>query len=245
VASQHLIRELQRLTEAQSAPDELSMVIQHCFPHGSILPGTAEVHLADASEEVVLRLAFARAGRFEAIAEPSLSDEDAQTLIKVIGELEGGRTPTVWRVVLFASLPVNGTFRYRDRWQIRPGLDDAPKPSFVMAPHPFVLEVKGLAVSEGFVRWLQGGKLLREAELVLSLVPHGGLAPDRSTSPSHEWVVLRAGSTPRTAPHQLPCSRRPVTSCRRCQVRATTFRTSQKSSRSVWFPMTILRAARD
>ena len=191
MASQHLTRELQRLTEeAQSAPDELSMMIQYCFPHGSIPPGTAEVHLADASEEVVLRPAFTRAGRFEAIPEPSLSDEDAQTLIKVIGELEGGRTPTVWRVVLFASLPVKGTFRYRDRWQIRPVPDDAPKPSFAMAPHPFVLEVKGSAVSEGFVRWLQGGKLLREAELVLSLVLHGGLAPDRSTSPSHEWVVL-------------------------------------------------------
>lgn len=85
---------------------------------------------------------------------------------------------------------MKGTFRYRDRWQIRPVPDDAPKPSFAMAPHPFVLEVKGSAVSEGFVRWLQGGKLLREAELVLSLVLHGGLAPDRSTSPSHEWVVL-------------------------------------------------------
>ena len=33
-----------------------------------------------------------------------------------------------------------------------------------MAPHPFVLELKGSAVSEGFVRWLQGGKLLREVE---------------------------------------------------------------------------------
>jgi hypothetical protein len=138
------------------------MMIQYRFPHGSIPPDTAEVHLADASEKVVLRLAFTRAGRFEAIPEPSLSDEDAQTLIKVIGE--PGRTPTVWRVVLFASLPVKGTFRYRDRWQIRPVPDDAPKPSFAMAPHPFVLELKGSAVSEGFVRWLQGGKLLREVE---------------------------------------------------------------------------------
>ena len=191
MASQRLTRELQRLVqEAQSAPDELSMVIQHCFPHGSIPPGTAEVHLADASEAVVLRLAFTRAGRFEAIPEPSLSEEDARTLIRVVGELEGGRTPAVWRVVLFASLPVEGAFRYRDRWQIRPVPRDAPEVPFVMAPHPFVLEAKGSAVSEGLVRWLQGGKLLREAELVLSLVLHGGLAPDRSTSPSHEWVVL-------------------------------------------------------
>jgi hypothetical protein len=191
VASQLLTRELQRLTEeAQAAPDELAMVIQHCFPHGSMPPGTAEVHLADASEQVVLKLAFARAGRFEAIPEPSLTDEDAQTLIRVINELEGGRTPTVWRVVLFASLPVKGAFRYRDRWQIRPVPEDAPQVPFVMAPHPFVLEAKGSAVSDPFVRWLQGGKLLREAELILSLVLHGGLSPDRSSSPSHEWVVL-------------------------------------------------------
>jgi hypothetical protein len=190
VASQRLTRELKRLTEAaQSAPDELSMVIQHCFPQGSIPPGTAEVHLADASEEVVLRLAFTKAGRFEVIPESSLSDEDARTLIRMIGELEGGRTPAVWRVVLFASLPVKGAFRYRDRWQIRPVPEDAPQPPFVIAPHPFVLEAKGSAVSEAFVRWLQGRKLLRETELILSLVLHGGLAPDRSTSPSHEWVV--------------------------------------------------------
>jgi hypothetical protein len=66
------------------------MVMRHCFPHGSIPPGTAEVHLADASEEVVLRLAFTRAGRFEVIPEPSLSDEDAQTLIEPHCSFESG-----------------------------------------------------------------------------------------------------------------------------------------------------------
>jgi len=196
VADERLATELRAsIATADVPPDELAMLINNTFRHGRMLGGSREVLCGQSDEEVALRLVYAKSGRFSVVTEPALKDEDARTLIRLINVLECGGKPTVWRRVLFASLPVDGFFRYEDRWQIRPVPPDAPQPPVVRAPQPFLLEVKGTAVSESFVSAIRGEKLLSEVQLVLALVLHGGLAGG-STSAHHEWVIETSDANP-------------------------------------------------
>lgn len=188
MADKHLAKELcKRIEESSIPPDELAMLISNSFGHGHMPPDSREVMWGESEGTIALRLVYTKAGRFTAYAESALTDETAETLIRQIETLEAGGDPTVWRKVCFALLPVVGFFRYRDLWQLRPVPPDAPQPPFVMAPHPFILEVKGGSVAERFVGWMRGGKLLWETELILSLLLLGGI--DSYGSASHEWVI--------------------------------------------------------
>ncbi len=140
VATERIAAELRQLIESsQVPPDELATLISNTFTSGRMLPGSAEVLWGQSQEEVALRLVYSSSGRFAIVTEEALTDADASTLIDRINVLERGGEPAVWRTVLFAAVPVDGYWRYEDRWQIRPVPDDAPRPEFLMAPHPFIL----------------------------------------------------------------------------------------------------------
>jgi len=189
MANEEIAAELrERIETADVLPDELSTLIGNTFGHGRIEPGSSEVEWSHSEGEVALRLVYTKTGKFKAVTEPALTDDDAKTLIDLIHILEQGGDPTVWRTVLFSSLPVNGFFRYDERWQIRPVPPEAPRPAFVMAPHPFILEVKGNALSDPIVGWMRGGRLLWEAQLVLALLLEGGITGG-ATSAHHEWII--------------------------------------------------------
>lgn len=189
MAEERIAAELRQLIESTDVPpDELAELIGHVMRSGQIPTGSNEVLWGQLEDEVALRLVYPRSGRFSVILEPALRNEDARELIRLIHALESGGDPIVWRTVLFAAMPVDGFFRYNDRWQIRPVPSDAPRPPILMAPHPFLLEVKGMMVSEPFVRTIQAEKLVSEAQLLLALVLQGGVLTS-TCSPRKQWVI--------------------------------------------------------
>jgi hypothetical protein len=76
-----------------------------------------------------------------AFAEEQLTDKDIEairaTLNRNFAETAG---PGIGQVVLLATGPVEGWWCYRDRFQIIRVPLDAPRPNFLMAAHPFLLE---------------------------------------------------------------------------------------------------------
>jgi hypothetical protein len=207
VAREQVAAELRDLiASADVPPDELAMLIGNTFQRGRMEPGSREVLWGQSDDEIAIRLVYTKAGGFSAVLEDALSEDDASTLIKQIRVLEAGGDPVVWRTVLFAGLPVEGFFRYAERWQIRPVPPDAPRPPFLLAPHPFILEVRGKAVAEPFIGWMKGGKLLWEVQLILGLTLHGGLTAG-NTSAHHEWVIdmtdIEAGAAARSVLGQV------------------------------------------
>lgn len=177
------------LVEGDVIPaDELSALLTSAFGHARIQAGSREVVYTDADENVFLRLRYSRAGAVSASAEAALADEIAKALIDQIETLSQGGAPTLWREVAFAALPVEGYWRYADEWQIRAVPADAPRPPFLMAPQPFLIEVVTGSLPGSMVGWMRARKVLREIELILALLLQGGItAPDHSAA--HEWVI--------------------------------------------------------
>ena len=94
------------------------------------------------------------------------------------------------RVVLFASVPVTGHFRYRDLFQWVPVPPEAPRPSFTMAEHPFLLEFHFRQSANAGIRHLRRAILERELELLaaglleFTIRGHGRLV-------DHHWVLMQ------------------------------------------------------
>src|SRR4029077_14955463 len=85
---------------------------------------------------------------------------------RVEAELLTATGTAVGRVVLFASVPVTGYFRYRDVFQWIPVPAEAPHPPFAMAEHPFLLEFHFRRSPNAGIRQLRRAVLERELELL-------------------------------------------------------------------------------
>jgi len=122
--------------------DEVLTVIGTAFN----LAGTGEdrevVYFAPDGQPAV-RLVYTRAGDISARACPGLDDELAMAVLSRVRALINANDPVLWRQVLFSSLPLTGYWRYGDEWQLMPVPEDAPKPEFLLAEHPFLIEVRG------------------------------------------------------------------------------------------------------
>lgn len=93
----------------------------------------------------------------------------------------------VHRMTLFAHLPTEGYWRYNDKLVIRPVPDEAPRPFFLLAPHPLILEVKFSGATDGFIRNFRAQREPRQFALFLSLLVPGIKVP--SLGHRHSWVV--------------------------------------------------------
>jgi hypothetical protein len=190
MAEIRIVEELCELIETVDvAPDELAMVVANGFGRAWI-PNGQEVFYGSEDEEIALRLTYAKAGRLvAAVAGPALTNEAARALIDQVRALAAGGEPKLWRSTQFSTVPLEGYWRYRDEWQIRPVPQDAPRPPQLYAPHPFVLEAHGSMVSHPFVGGMQAQKRVSEIRLLLSLVLQGGL--QEAGIRHHAWFIQR------------------------------------------------------
>jgi hypothetical protein len=129
-----------------------------------------------------------RAGSRRSAVGPFLKDEDLAALQSAI-ELELLPAPlSVGTEVLFATLPVNGAFRYEDVFQILPVPSEAPRPSVLIADHPFLLQFKYKSSQNAFLRAARRAAQARRLKLLLSVLLEGGVRGAGSFS-RHHWVI--------------------------------------------------------
>lgn len=106
----------------------------------------------------------------------------------------------VFRDVLFSTPELKGCWRYADDWQITPAPEQAPRPEFLLADHPFILEYRVRKSSNFAISHTRRWKRLWELHLLLSMAL---VRPIKREWPSHphHWVVLphADGETPKVA----------------------------------------------
>jgi hypothetical protein len=135
-----------------------------------------------------ISLSFTSKGRVGAIEPgPGLRDDDLERLLAAFRAL---RPRHVMAVVIFATVPTVGRWRYRDRFQLFPMPSGAPRPPLGFGGvHPLMLEVAYDGSEHDRVDEHRGAAATREINRLLSAVLRG--AEDRL---GHfvrlDWVVV-------------------------------------------------------
>jgi hypothetical protein len=79
----------------------------------------------------------------------------------------------VCRLPVFAHLPTEGYWRYKDELVIRRAPDRAPRPIALMAPHPLILEVAFMGADDWSIGEMRARREPRRLALLLSLLIRG------------------------------------------------------------------------
>ncbi|WP_427923850.1 hypothetical protein [Streptomyces sp. cg40] len=126
-----------------------------------------------------LTLHYYKKGGLRAIVPgPRLTDEVFKQIEqRVKATLLTPATPIVYRTPLFAHVPTEGYWRYRDKLVIRRAPDEAPRPEMVMGEHPLILEVKFDGSPDRQLRNMRALQEPRQLALFLSLVVPGITVP--------------------------------------------------------------------
>jgi hypothetical protein len=134
--------DLQKRFHLGEAPDEdLRIVLAFHFDRAREVEGRRVEYLR--GEAVALTAVYQRGGRLDRL-EPGmvLTGADVDTIASTIERNAlGGLDTQVYREPCFAFAPVEGGWRYAERFQILPPPDDAPTPNWVSNDWPFVLEI--------------------------------------------------------------------------------------------------------
>jgi hypothetical protein len=180
---------LEELRANEVDQSELEDVLSRYF--GTAVASSPETIRYPATADFALELRYEDGRLVDIVAGPAL------THLKLTGvrqrieaELLTATGTAVGRVVLFASVPVTGYFRYRDLFQWVPVPPEAPHPAFRMAEHPFLLEFHFRQSPDTGIRQLRRAILERELELLaaglleFTIRGHGRLV-------HHHWVLMQ------------------------------------------------------
>jgi hypothetical protein len=124
---------------------------------------------------------------------PALTSETLRQLqSKIFSDLVEDEGTSIQRCILFASQPVMGCFRSRtDRLRILPPPTNAPKPPYLVADHPFVLEFPMHGSKNSLISILRRTRQMLEWVSVLNAI----LTPKiRALGPRmrHMWALCPA-----------------------------------------------------
>jgi hypothetical protein len=140
--------------------------------------------------DFALKLVYRKDRLAEIEAGPRLQNSIAETLERRINdELLVSPGIRVGADVLFANLPVRDAFRYRNEFQILPVPPEAPRPGFLIADHPFLIEFQFPDSTSWQIRHLRRALRGRQLELLLAGLVEGSVF---SFGPMgrHYWVLL-------------------------------------------------------
>ena len=189
------IDQLNAVLRSEAVPqDEVLTVVATAFSRGKMTE--REVVYFESEQQPAIRLTYTRKGDITASADVGLDDRLASLVLTRIRALSAG-VPVLWRQVWFSSLPLTGYWRYHDEWQVVPVPEDAPKPDFIMADNPFLIEVRGVATGDSSVDRVRAERRFWELHLILSLALSWVSISANDRSPTHAWVRLGAGEAQR------------------------------------------------
>src|ERR1017187_7864237 len=124
-------------------PGELEYVIGRGFSSwGGDLNDSQALLFPGDQEHYAIKLVFdAKHRLIDALAGPTLDETKlAEVKTRIATAFQSTEEPKIGNLVLFAPLPVTGAFRYREDFQILPVPDEAPRPTYLAADHPFLLQ---------------------------------------------------------------------------------------------------------
>ncbi|NKE72827.1 hypothetical protein [Candidatus Manganitrophus noduliformans] len=145
-------------------------------------------------ENFALRLTIKNGHITKVIQGPALSDEDLEQIHNKIEQnllqLTGDH---FHRGVLFSSTPIQGSWRYKDKFQILPPPPESPMPGpghdFGFARYPFVLELKYSGSANFKINMMRGTKTTEELSYLFSSLLEGSIYGLGQRPRSH-WVLL-------------------------------------------------------
>jgi hypothetical protein len=168
---------------------ELEDVLSRYF--GTAMASSPETIRYPAEANFALELRYGDGQLVDIVAGPALTRAEVTGVRQRIeAELLTATGTAVGRVVLFASVPVTGYFRYGNLFQWVPVPAEAPRPPFAMAEHPFLLEFHFRQSPNAGIRQLRRAILERELELLaaglleFTIRGHGRLS-------RHHWVLMQ------------------------------------------------------
>jgi hypothetical protein len=155
-------------------------------------------------EQYAIKLVFDKKYELkEAFAGPLLTESDlAELQDRVEREVLVPGTPRIGNWLLFAAVPVTGFFRFRDDFQILPVPKNAPRPPFLMADHPFLLQFRFRGSENSMVERMRLYARASELELLLAALVANHIHSENQTA--HRWVFQPMDDPPR-APRSILC----------------------------------------
>jgi hypothetical protein len=168
---------------------ELAVVLSSVLPRGAQFRPT-EVEYRNANDECALALTY-RAGKIVAAhAGPAMRGDLLETIIEAISRaLLGDQVTKICRWTLFSSRPVEGHWRYRDELQIVPAPVDAPRPPYLMAQHPFILDFQFTDSSDFVVRQSRYLRRAADSALIFNLLLNSRIDSPLNRGKKH-WVFI-------------------------------------------------------
>lgn len=125
-------------------------------------------------------------------------NEDSENMARdLVSEAEdalyGDHGTGVGRCYVFSKYRIQGFVRVKNDIQIVPLPDEAPKPDFVLAKHPGLLEYSYPKSSNQPVDQFRRTEREREILLLLNVLLRGGLTGVSSSFTNHQWVNVKKG----------------------------------------------------
>ena len=169
-------------------PHELAWVIASVVQQSQFTT-ELQVDLFSRPDSHVLTLCYSKKGGLRAIIPGTGLTEQilAEIENQVKTTLLASTTTIVHRMPLFAHVPTEGYWRYRDKLVIRRAPDEAPRPEMVRGEHPLIFEVEFNGSTDWQLRHMRALQEPRQLALLLSLVVPGLTVPPISTR--RHWML--------------------------------------------------------
>ena len=170
---------------------ELQLVLSSVLPRGAQFRPD-EVEYRTMADDWALSLQYREGKIVRAVAGPAMTSELEDEVRRAVERILLIPTRSlVCRWTLFSGRPVEGYWRYRDQFQIVPAPPEAPRPTELMAEHPFILDF----VFDDCVDFrIRNHRYIRRAsdlKLVLNLLLRPRITSSSSRSRKH-WVSIWA-----------------------------------------------------
>ena len=93
------------------------------------------------------------------VPDVSMTEDEIADLKRLFAVASAEDDELVHTSAIFTRRPLQGWWRYRDRFQLRPAPADAPKAGLLAAPHPAYLDVKVRTSEHGLLNSVRLAKL--------------------------------------------------------------------------------------
>jgi hypothetical protein len=177
------------LRVGQVDDEELATVLSSVLPRAAQFTANV-VEYRTQADDWVLSLHYAGDAIVGAETGPAFTAElEAQLRDALAEAFDGTPTRKIWLALMFGLRRVEGWYRYRDDFLIRPAPPRAPRPDVEYAQHPWILEFSFVDSSNFRLRNLRTQRRTYELGLVLNLLLGGQI--DRPTNVArHHWVYV-------------------------------------------------------
>ena len=172
------------------------ILTSHFRGAGSTHPDVVTFPGLGGPNEIAIAFKFKKGKLASVHARPALKDEDLAELQSTVESELLPADPIVGTQVLFSDLPVAGTFRFGDVFQIFPVPAEAPQAPVQYAKHPFLIQWRYKPSLNGFIAGSRRVAQALAVQLLLSVLIEGHVRGARSTE--FHWVI------PSFNPDELP-----------------------------------------